>query len=156
MQFACMLRKKNMSRKVLFILLAGILCFAAVPASAQDKPAGDRPASYFTFIKSSLWGPRFEVLVAEGVAVPSLFKIDKYTGDVWVLPNSIGSPNKLMKLSREVDIDDAVVDGQINYQLIVVSSSRAFLLNLNTGVMWEYTEELFRKSRTFKVLQERN
>ena len=61
-----------------------------------------------------------------------------------------------MKLSREVDIDDDVVDGQINYQLIVVSSSRAFLLNLNTGVMWEYTEELFRKSRTFKVLQERN
>ena len=145
-----------MSRKVLFILLAGILCFAAVPASAQDEPAGNRPAPYSTTIKSSLWGPRFEVLVAEKVAIPSLFKIDKYTGDVWVLPNSIGSPNKLMKLSREADIDDDVIDGQINYQLIVVASDRAYLLNLNTGVMWEYSEELFRRSRTFKVLQERN
>ena len=155
MQFAWMHRKKIMSRKVLFILLAGILCFAAVPASAQEEPAGNRPAHYSSIIKSSLWGPRFEVLVAEGVAVPSLFKIDKYTGDVWVLPNSIGSPNKLMKFFREVDIDDDVIDGQINYQLIVVSSSRAFLLNINTGVMWEYSEELFRKSKTFKVLGER-
>ena len=144
-----------MSRRILLILVAGILSFSAIPAGAQDEPM-NMPAPCSPFIQSSLWGPRFEVLVVEGVAVPSLFKIDKYTGDVWVLPNSIGSPNKLMKLSREVDIDDDVVDGQINYQLIVVSSSRAFLLNLNTGVMWEYTEELFRKSRTFKVLQERN
>ena len=144
-----------MSRKVLFILLAGILCFAAVPASAQDEPAGSRPESSSHTIQSRLWGPRFEVLAVEKTVAPSLFKIDKYTGDVWVLPNAIGSPNKLMKFFREVDIDDDVIDGQINYQLIVVSSTRAFLLNLNTGVMWEYTEEIFRKSKSFKVLGER-
>ena len=144
-----------MSRKILFILLAGILCFAAVPASAQDEPAGDRPAPCSPIIKSSLWGPRFEVIVAEGVASPCIYKIDKYTGDVWVLSNSIGPSNKLIKFFREVDINDDVTDGQINYQLIVVSSSRAYLINLNTGIMWEYTEELFRKSRSFKVLGER-
>ena len=145
-----------MSRKVLFFLLAGILCFAAISASAQDEPAGDRPASYFTFIKSSLWGPRFEILtVVEGALAPDLFKVDKYTGEVWELSYSIGPSNKLVKFSRETDINDDVVDGQINYQLILVSSSQAYLLNLNTGVMWEYSEELFRKSRSFKVLGER-
>jgi hypothetical protein len=147
--------KSVMSRKVLFILLAGILCFAAVPASAQNEPADGKPALYSTTTKSSLWGPRFEVLVAEGEISPSLFKVDKFTGDVWVLSKSIGLSNKLMKFFRETDIDDDVVEGQINYQLIVVSSSQAYLLNLNTGVMWEYTEELFRKSKSFKVLGER-
>ena len=143
-----------MSRKVLFILLAGILCFVAVPASAQNEPADGKPALYSTTIKSSLWGPRFEVLVAEGEIFPSIYKVDKFTGDVWVLSKSIGPSNKLMKFFRETDIDDDVIEGQINYQL-VVSSSQAYLLNLNTGVMWEYTEELFRKSKTFKVLGER-
>lgn len=144
-----------MNRKVLFILLAGILCFAAVPASAQDESVSGKPAPHSTISKSSLWGPRFEVLAAEGEVFPSLYKIDKYTGDVWVLSNSIGASNKLVKFSREIDIDDDVVEGQINYQLLVVSPSRVFLLNLNTGVMWEYTEELFRRSRSFKVLGER-
>ena len=143
-----------MNRKVLFILLAGILCFAAVPASAQDESVSGKPAPHSTISKSSLWGSRFEVLVAEGEIFPSLYKIDKYTGDVWVLSKSIGPSNKLVKFFRETDIDDDVVEGQINYQL-VVSSSQAYLLNLNTGVMWEYTEELFRKSKTFKVLGER-
>ena len=143
-----------MNRKVLFILLAGILCFAAVPASAQDESVSGKPAPHSTISKSSLWGSRFEVLAAEGEIFPSLYKIDKYTGDVWVLSKSIGPSNKLVKFFRETDIDDDVVEGQINYQL-VVSSSQAYLLNLNTGVMWEYTEELFRKSKTFKVLGER-
>lgn len=144
-----------MSRKVLFVLLVGILCFAATTASAQDEPANGRPVPSYSIIKSSLWGPRFEVLATEGTVAPILFKIDKYSGDVWVLSNTIGSSNKMMKFFREVDIDDDVVEGQINYQLIVVSSTRAFLLNLNTGVMWEYTEEIFRKSKSFKVLGER-
>ena len=150
-----MLRKKNMRRKVLFILLAGILCFAAISASAQDEPAAGRPTPSSSIIKSSLWGPRFELLAIEGVGAPSLFKIDKHTGDVWMLSGSIGASNKLTKIFRETDIDDDVVEGQINYQLTVVSSSRAFLLNLNTGVVWEYSEEFFRKSRSFKVLGNR-
>lgn len=144
-----------MSRKVLFFLLAGILCFAAISASAQDEPAAGRPTPSSSIIKSSLWGPRFELLTIEGVAAPSLFKIDKYTGDVWVLSGSIGASNKLTKVFREMDIDDDAAEGQINYQLTVVSSSRAFLLNLNTGVVWEYSEEFFRKSRSFKVLGNR-
>ena len=72
-----------------------------------------------------------------------------------MLSGSIGASNKLTKIFRETDIDDDVVEGQINYQLTVVSSSRAFLLNLNTGVVWEYSEEFFRKSRSFKVLGNR-
>ena len=144
-----------MSRKVLFILLAGILCFASVSANAQEEPAGRKPEPRPSIIKSCLWGPRFEILTVEGAVAPSLFKVDKYSGEVWELSYSIGPSNKLVKFSRETDINDEVVDGQINYQLILVSSSRAYLLNLNTGVMWEYSEELFRKSRSFKVLGER-
>ena len=145
-----------MSRKVLFILLAGILCFASVSANAQEEPAGRKPEPRPSIIKSCLWGPRFEILtVVEGALAPDLFKVDKYTGEVWELSYSIGPSNKLVKFSRETDINDDVVDGQINYQLILVSSSQAYLLNLNTGVLWEYSEELFRKSRSFKVLGER-
>ena len=88
-------------------------------------------------------------------AVPGIFKIDKYTGDVWVLPNSIGSSNKLRKFTRETSFEDEVIEGQINYQLIVISTSKAYLLNLNSGVMWEYSEELFRTSRSFRLMEER-
>ncbi len=142
-----------MSRRILLILVAGILSFAAIPAGAQDEPM-NMPAPCSPFIQSSLWGPRFEVLTTQE-AIPSIFKIDKYTGDVWVLPNSVGTSNKLRKFTREATFEDEVVEGQINYQLVVVSSSKAYLLNLNSGVMWEYSEELFRTSRSFRLLEER-
>ena len=146
-------KQKAMSRRIYFILLAGILSFAAIPAGAQDEPM-NMPAPCTSSVQSYLWGPRFEVLMTPE-AVPGIFKIDKYTGDVWVLPNSIGSSNKLRKFTRETSFEDEIIEGQINYQLIVISTSKAYLLNLNSGVMWEYSEELFRTSRSFRLMEER-
>ena len=128
-----------MRRKVLFILLAGILCFAAVPASAQDEPAGGRPAPYSSTIKSSLWGPRFELLTIEGVAAPSLFKIDKHTGDVWMLSGSIGASNKLTKIFRETDIDDDVVE------VYMATPGELLWDDINADVMWKIHADLERQ-----------
>ena len=132
-------------------------CAIARDASSASKPPSEpmnMPAPFTSIVQSNLWGPRFEVLTTPE-AVPGLFKIDKFTGDVWVLPNSTGSSIKLRKFTRETSFEDEVIEGQINYQLIVISTSKAYLLNLNSGVMWEYSEELFRTSRSFRLMEER-
>ena len=42
---------------------------------------------------------------------------------------------KYVKLSREASEDDTTMAGKVNYQL-VMSSSTAYLLNINTGTFW--------------------
>ena len=147
---------KTMNKHILPILLAGLLCFPVFPAIAQDEidsESGDE--HYYPIAKSSLDGPRFEVLTSMREQNSSLFKIDKYTGEVWNLPISIGSPNKLVKCTKEMTLDDVADEGKINYQLFFISPTRVHLLNLNTGVMWECRSRGFFSNRwEFKLLEE--
>lgn len=147
---------KTMNKHILPILLAGLLCFSVFPAVAQDETESEnRHEHYYPIAKSSLDGPRFEVLTSMREENSSLFKIDKYTGDVWNLPISIGSPNKLVKCTKEMTLEDVADEGKINYQLIFISPARVYLLNLNTGVMWEYRSRGFFSNRwEFKLLEE--
>ena len=146
-----------MNRHILPILLAGLLCFSVFPAIAQDETASEsRHEHYYPVTKSRLDGPRFEVLTSMREENSALYKIDKYTGDVWKLPLSLGESNKLVKCSRELTLHDDAEEGRINYQLIIISPTRVYLLNLNTGVMWECRSSGFFSSRwEFKLLEER-
>jgi hypothetical protein len=88
--------------------------------------------------------------------IPYLFKLDKYTGDVWMLPNDLVLPHKLTLLTRTPSENDIAEDGRVNYQLISVSSAQVYLINLNTGILWEYTNDLFpRRGNIFRMVEEK-
>ena len=138
---------KTMDKHILPILLAGLLCFSMFPAVAQTE-------RYQPVDKTSLEGSRYEIVIPTRDEIPSLFKLDKYTGDVWVLPNDLVLPNKLFLFTREPSENDIVKEGMVNYQLIAVSSSQIYLVNLNTGILWEYTNDLFsRRGRVFRLVE---
>ena len=138
-----------MNRHILPILLAGVLCFSAFPAIAQTE-------NYYPVDKTNLEGSRFEIVIPTRDNIPSLFKLDKYTGDVWELPNDLVIPHKLTLFTRESSENDIVDEGKVNYQLIAVSSSQVYLVNLNTGVLWEYTNNLFpRRGNVFRLVKEK-
>lgn len=138
-----------MNRHILPILLAGFLCFSSFPAIAQTE-------NYYPVDKTSLEGSQFEIVIPTRDNIPSLFKLDKYTGDVWELPNDLVLPHKLTLFTRESSENDIVDEGKVNYQLIAVSSSQVYLVNLNTGVIWEYTNNLFpRRGNVFRLVKEK-
>lgn len=139
-----------MKRHIISILLTGFLCFSTFPAIAQTEQ------HYYPVDKTSLDGSRYEIVIPSRDEIPYLFKLDKYTGDVWVLPNSIGTPHKLTPITREPSEYDIAEEGKVNYQLLSVSSSRVYLLNLNTGILWEYTVGLFsRRDDVFRMVEEK-
>ena len=145
---------KTMDKHILPVLLAGLLCFTVFPAVAQDETDSEsRDEHYYPIAKSSHDGPRFEIVTSARVENTSLFKIDKYTGDVWKLP--LGA-HSLVKCTRELTHDDDAEEGKINYQLFFISPTRVYLLNLNTGVMWKYSSSggFFSNQREFKLLEE--
>jgi hypothetical protein len=52
-------------------------------------------------------------------------------------------------------VDDVAEEGRINYQLIAWSHSTFYLINLNTGVMWEKSsDDLFKRKTTLQVIRE--
>ena len=137
-----------MNRNILPILLAGLLCLSALPAIAQKE-------QYHPVDKTSLDGSRYEIVIPTRDEIPYVFKLDKYTGDVWVLPNDLVIPHKLTLFTREPSEKDLVEEGKVNYQLTAVSSSQLYLVNLNTGTLWEYTHELFRRNGwVFRLAEE--
>ena len=125
---------------------------SAVPAAAQNEEQAD---VCFPSGKSSTGGTRYEIVISARGESPGVFKIDKYTGDVWELTDGFFTgTHKLIKFTRESDSDDLAKEGKINYQLIAVTPTRLFLLNLNTGLLWENYSGLFTDNREFRIIQE--
>lgn len=137
----------TMNRQIIPILLAGLLCFSVFPAHAQTE-------QNYPVDKTSLEGSRYEIVIPTRDEIPYLFKLDKYTGDVWMLPDDLVLPHKLTLITREPSEEDAVDEGKVNYQLIAVSSSHLYLINLNTGILWEYSNNLFsRRGNVFRLVE---
>jgi hypothetical protein len=94
-----------------------------------------------SFTTTSLVGGRWESLLAGNAN----YKIDKFTGDVYVLVQ--GKDNALSwqlieKIEKEENSNDVKIQDVINYQLFTGGSrSYLYLLNTNTGLTWQ----LFRK-----------
>ena len=142
-----------MNKHLFFLFLAGLLSFAAVNAQAQDKPAAPKPIHQVT--QTSPDGSRFEILIVyNDDNSPRFFRFDKFTGDLWELSNGF-RPLKLVRYIREGDPDDLAEGGRINYQLVAWSPSTFFLINLNTGVMWEKApDDLFKRTTSLQVIRE--
>ena len=142
-----------MKKRLFFILLTGILSFAAFNAYAQDD-GPKKVVMYDRVIQTSPEGSRFELLVTTIEESRIVFRFDKCTGDLWELSGGF-RPLKLMRYTREADPRDVAEDGQINYQLVATSSTGLYLINLRTGVMWEKTpDDLFKRQMNFQVIQE--
>ena len=142
-----------MNKRFFFLLLAGILSLAAFSAQAQDD-GPKKVLLYERVVKTSLEGNRFEILVTSNEDIRTIYRFDKATGDLWELSNGF-RPFTLRKYTREADPDDVAGDGDINYQLVALSSSSLYLINLKTGVMWEKTpDDLFKKKTNFQLILE--
>ena len=140
-----------MSKRLSFILLAGLLCFASIHAQAQDKSAPKPPHKV---TQTSTDGARFEILIMYNEDTPTFFRFDKFTGDLWELSNGF-RPLKLFPYTREPHVNDEAEGGKINYQIIAWSTSTFYLINLNTGVMWEKTpDDLFKRKTALQVVRE--
>lgn len=142
-----------MNKRLFFLLVAGILSLAAFGARAQDD-GPKKMVLYERVVKTSLEGNRFEILVTSNEDIRTVFRFDKATGDLWELSNGF-RPLTLRKYTRESDPDDVAGDGDINYQLVALSSTSLYLINLKTGVMWEKTpDDLFKKKTNFQLILE--
>jgi hypothetical protein len=142
-----------MNKHFFFLLLTGLLTFAAVNAYAQDEKKVI--PNYAPLASTSLEGGRFEMVTTAYEDIPVTYKVDKYTGDVWKLTTGF-RPLKLIKFTRESDANDIAEEGKVNYQFVARSASTLFLINVNTGVMWEKTpDDLFKEVNAFQIIRER-
>lgn len=141
------------NKPLIYALLLGLLSFSILPTYAQTQEEEKQPTFYYPVVKSSLEGNRYEIVVPTKEEFPDLFKIDKYTGDVWELSTAMFTPYRLVPFTREGHSDDLIEEGKVNYQLIAVSSTNLLLINIHTGVMWEYNGSLFKKGRVFRLIE---
>lgn len=135
-----------------FIALSATLILSLwvyVPATASPV-MDDEPKKVQTYMwsDSSIDGARYEVLRDFNTGSPC-FRIDKFTGEIWQF-----NAHRYNYYSCEIeDCPEATeTEGQINYQLVVESITHAFLLNLNSGQMWEYSASISEKKPKFKLM----
>lgn len=111
----------------------------------DDEP---KKVQVYRWPDSSADGARYEVLRDLNTGSPC-FRIDKFTGEIWLFNSH---RNNYFNCKIE-DCPEAIeTEGQINYQLIVESNTHAYLLNLNSGQMWEYSASIGEKKPKFKLM----
>lgn len=121
-----------------------------VPATASPV-LDDEPKKFqaYRWSDSSVDGARYEVLRDINTGSPC-FRIDKFTGEIWQFN---AHRNNYHNCTIEDCPEATETEGQINYQLIVESNTHAFLLNLNSGQMWEYSASIGEKNPKFKLMK---
>ena len=120
-----------------------VLCTSANAQDPQPQPVQNQT------ISSSIEGRRYEILTS-GIPEHKRYRIDKETGNVWMFYSaSIG----YTEIKRQASDQDIAEPGKINYQLYIMGDgSNAYLMNLNTGVIWYYEWHIF-KDDEFLVLK---
>ena len=145
-----------MNRFILPLLLAGFLAMPAIPAAAQEenKP---KVVHYYPVVKSRLDGERFEILIPRDDTSRTIYRFDKYTGEVWELDSELFRDIELLHLPREASEKDLAEDGIVNYQFIATSPYQVYVINLHTGVMWRRYDEgsLFKAKLKLKLIEEK-
>ena len=90
---------------------------------------------------------RFQIVQSE-LTVMLTFKVDKYTGSVFLLlKGKSGLTWQLM--DADVQVHDEKIPNQVNYQILASDNGikSTFLINVNTGVTWQLTKD--KKSDVF-------
>lgn len=102
---------------------------------------------------SSVDGPRFEVVIPRDNSTPYL-RLDKETGEVWQLKVNFGAKNTVRAIGHEPSEFDIRKEGQNNYQIVAESPTHIYLMNLNTGLIWEFSDSIFSgKSVIFQLME---
>ncbi len=113
-------------RKILLILFVSI-CFSAI---AQKQNA----------VTTNTANGRFEIVQSK--LLRSLtFKLDKYTGNVYMFDETISDSTVWFQIPREIiETDTVPYENQINYQLYLGGyiARDCFLINLNNGITWTF------------------
>ena len=139
-----------MNRYILPLLLAGFLALPTIPAAAQDenKP---KVVHYYPVVKSRLDGERFEILIPRDDTSRTIYRFDKYTGEVWELYGD------LHHIPRDTSEKDLAEEGSVNYQFIATSPSQVYVINLNTGIMWKsaYEGSFFKAKLKLELIEEK-
>lgn len=137
------------------ILIAATIMAALMTcsvANAQDKnaPAPAAPAVQPSGF-SSIDGARFELVVPKNNTTEYTYRIDKFTGEVWL----VYGIKQYMTLVRDASDNDVQYENTINYQLYAIAGDTAYLLNLNTGVVWEFYNFGFKTSNRLVLVTPR-
>lgn len=93
---------------------------------------------------------RFEIVQSD-IGVKFTFKIDKYSGNVYLLVQGVKNLTwQLMDVEKQDN--DVKKENQVNYQIFTsgLGVKYTFLMNVNTGITWQIvkdseSEELFWK-----------
>lgn len=143
-----------MKTKALILSILLLLPLAGTGAMAQTVTVseGETKIYHYENATTSTEGQRYEIVRLPDTGRPA-FRLDKVTGQVWYI--LVGINSKYQVLEHDPSELDIAEDGQINYQLLVDSATHAVLLNLNTGIMWEYYTALLAKNERFKLMEER-
>lgn len=149
----------NMRKYVLAVLVTMAFALVETNACAQENTSNDETKTerriYMPTGISSVDGPRFEVVIPRNNSSPYL-RLDKETGEVWQLKVNLGSKNSVKAIAHEPSEFDIRKEGQNNYQIVAESAFHVYLMNLNTGLIWEYSESLFSgKSVIFQLMEVR-
>lgn len=148
----------NMKKLGLFVLATMAFAIVGVNANAQENTATDETKTerriYMPTGVSCIDGPRFEIVIPRNNNTPYL-RLDKETGDVLQLRQSLGSKNYAKAIEREPSEYDIRKEGQNNYQIVAESPFHIYLMNINTGLIWEYSDESIFSNKTaiFRLLE---
>ena len=144
-----------MNRFILPLLLAGFLALPTTPAAAQDETK-PKVVHYYPVVKSRPDGERFEILTPRDDTSRTIYRFDKYTGEVWELYSELFRDIELRHIPREASEKDLAEEGIVNYQFIATSPSQVYVINLNTGIMWRCYDEggLFTSKLKLKLIEE--
>lgn len=154
----CIKKVINMRRFVSAVLTAVIFSLIGVNANAQESATSNETQSerriYMPTGVSCIDGPRFEIVIPRNNNTPYL-RLDKETGEVLQLRQSLGSKNYAKAIEREPSEYDIRKEGQNNYQIVAESPFHIYLMNINTGLIWEYSDESIFSNKTeiFRLLE---
>ena len=110
-----------MKQFILFILL----CFFSLTSSAIETHQA---------VKTSTEGGRYEIVQSE-IARKYIFKLDKYTGDVYQLVVKSNGNMTWQKMEVLGLAFDTIKENTINFQIFMggIAVSDCFMINIHTG-----------------------
>jgi len=98
-------------------------------------------ATYHNQFSNTPETSRFQIVQSE-IGARYTFNIDKYTGSVFLLVKSKSGFTWRIIESENQEFDKKISD-QVNYQLFTsgLGLRYTFLINVNTGITWQLTED---------------
>ncbi len=125
--------KLQIMKKTALILLCIVHCALYIDVAAQKHSA----------VTTNTTSGRFEIVQSK--LLRSLtFKLDKYTGDVYMFDETMSDSTVWFQIPREiVETDTIPYENQINYQIYLGGyiARDCFLINLNNGLTWAFIQD---------------